>query len=152
VDGPPGRGSPEARYAKEIYDQHGYHVRGPLIMFIFYETHLLGHCRVESGVIYSAGILTYLVLGAISFTLPAQDPTTAMLAQLCGIVPTLLIVRVGLGASVQSAENTSVLDNDVYSPSRPHILGIRSDISRPYDVEKNIPCSDSYGNGKPQSF
>ncbi|KAF7341108.1 hypothetical protein MVEN_01845000 [Mycena venus] len=111
---------------------------------------------VESGVIYSAGILTYLVLGAIPFTVPAQEPTTVMLAQLCGIVPTLLIVRVGLGASVQSVENAisaaTVLDSNVHSRSRPHILGVRSDISRPYDVEKNIPCSDSYGDGKPQSF
>ncbi|KAF7341105.1 hypothetical protein MVEN_01844700 [Mycena venus] len=107
---------------------------------------------IESGVIYSAGVLTYLVLGAIPFTAPAQDPTVVMLVQLCGIVPTLLIVRVGLGASVQSEETTAVSDSDVYSRSRPHILGVRSDISRPYDVEKNIPCSDSCGNGKPQSF
>lgn len=38
-------------------------------------------CRVESGVIYSAGVLTYLILGAIPSTLVAQDPVVEMLAQ-----------------------------------------------------------------------
>ncbi|KAJ7268112.1 hypothetical protein B0H12DRAFT_1067888 [Mycena haematopus] len=111
---------------------------------------------VESGVIYSAGILTYLILGAIPFTLPAQDPTVEMLAQFVGIVPTLIIVRVGLGVSVQSRSNTSseaVWDSDVYSRSRPHILGIvRSDKSGNYDVEQNIQSSGSYGTGRAPSF
>jgi len=101
---------------------------------------------VESGVIYSAGILTYLILGAIPFTLPAQDPSVEMLAQIVGIVPTLIIVRVGLGLEVcsQSGSATSsgtVLDSNVYSRSRPHIRIFRSNSIEINDVEKNIPDS-----------
>ncbi|KAF7364062.1 hypothetical protein MSAN_01065000 [Mycena sanguinolenta] len=102
---------------------------------------------VESGVIYSAGILTWLILQAIPFTFPAADPTAVMLSQVVGIVPTLIIVRVGLGISVQSGSNVSsatLLNSDVDSRSRPHILGIvRSDKSGIYDLEQNIQSSDS---------
>jgi len=61
---------------------------------------------VESGVIYSAAVLTYLILGAIPSAEVVQNPIVEMLAQLVGIVPTLIIVRVGLGLSVQSIEST----------------------------------------------
>ncbi|KAJ6501854.1 hypothetical protein C8R45DRAFT_974524 [Mycena sanguinolenta] len=104
---------------------------------------------VESGVIYSAGILSYLILQAIPFTFPAADPTVEMLAQVVGIVPTLIIVRLGLGVSVQNRSNASsatAVDSDVYSGSRPHILGIiRSDKSGNYDLEQNVQRSESYG-------
>lgn len=101
---------------------------------------------VESGVIYSAAILTFLILGVIPFTYPAADPTVDMLAQIVGIVPTLIIVRVGLEVSVQSTQSNSsvtVLDSGVYSRSRPHILGIiRSNQCETYDVEKNMGSPD----------
>ncbi|KAJ6474149.1 hypothetical protein C8R45DRAFT_384209 [Mycena sanguinolenta] len=100
---------------------------------------------VESGVIYSAAILTFLILGVIPFTYPAADPTVDMLAQIVGIVPTLIIVRVGLEVSVQSTQSNSavaVLDS-VFSRSRPHILGIiRSNQNETYDVEKNMGPPD----------
>jgi hypothetical protein len=63
-----------------------------------------------------------------------------------GIVPTLIIVRVGLEVSVQSTQSNSsvtVLDSGVYSRSRPHILGIiRLNQSETYDAEKNTGSPD----------
>ncbi|KAJ7879056.1 hypothetical protein B0H14DRAFT_2710377 [Mycena olivaceomarginata] len=105
---------------------------------------------VESGVIYSVGLLAYLILGAIPFTLVAQDPTVEMLAQLVGIVPTLVIVRVGLGLSLQNESTvagSAVLNSDVYSRSRPRFVG-----KAPYDIEKSITSPVSYGTGRPQGF
>ncbi|KAJ7319347.1 hypothetical protein DFH08DRAFT_390918 [Mycena albidolilacea] len=105
---------------------------------------------VESGVIYSVGLLAYLILGAIPSTLVAQDPTVDMLAQLVGIVPTLVIVRVGLGLSLQSESTVSgsaVLNSDVYSRSRPRFVG-----KAPYDIEKSITSPVPYGTGRPQGF
>ncbi|KAJ7700510.1 hypothetical protein B0H17DRAFT_834120, partial [Mycena rosella] len=59
---------------------------------------------VESGVMYSAATSTYLALAVIGS--PVQNPIFQMLTQLVGIVPTLIIARVGLGASAQSVEST----------------------------------------------
>ncbi|KAJ6616334.1 hypothetical protein B0H10DRAFT_1399638 [Mycena sp. CBHHK59/15] len=118
---------------------------------------------VESGVIYSASVLTYLILGAIPSASVVQNPIVEMLAQVVGIVPTLIIVRVGLGVSVQSIESTvaaaKAMDNDACCPKKHHILGIvRPDQgmsyedkeSIPYDVEKGKPYS--YDTGRPQRF
>jgi hypothetical protein len=49
---------------------------------ISHETNRSQCRRVESGVIYSAAILTFLILGVIPFTYPAADPTVDMLAQI----------------------------------------------------------------------
>ncbi|KAJ7819307.1 hypothetical protein B0H13DRAFT_2682583 [Mycena leptocephala] len=61
---------------------------------------------VESGVLYSATVLAYLILGAIPSARIVQNPIYQMLTQIMGIAPTLIIVRVGLGVSVQSVEVT----------------------------------------------
>ncbi|KAJ7688318.1 hypothetical protein B0H14DRAFT_2653294 [Mycena olivaceomarginata] len=62
---------------------------------------------VESGVLYSATVLVFLILGAIPGTEILQSPIFQMLTQIMGIAPTLIIVRVGLGASMPSGEATA---------------------------------------------
>ncbi|KAJ7860323.1 hypothetical protein B0H13DRAFT_1901022 [Mycena leptocephala] len=113
---------------------------------------------VESGVMYSAAVSTYLILGAIPSASIVQEPVMEMLTQLVGIVPTLIIVRVGLGVSVQSVE-ASVKTATTLSDSLPHkhhILGttrpspqniVDKDPSIPYDVEKGNVSREV---GKPQ--
>ncbi|KAJ7438208.1 hypothetical protein B0H11DRAFT_2293977 [Mycena galericulata] len=128
---------------------------------------------IESGVIYSASVLVYLILGAIPSALVMQDPIVEMLAQVVGIVPTLIIVRVSIGMSVQSIEGTvaaaEALSNDTRPPKKRHILRIGRPIPmeedmRNYDCEKAAPDpsyhyakgseagSYSYGIGKPQGL
>ncbi|KAJ7605468.1 hypothetical protein DFH06DRAFT_1150563 [Mycena polygramma] len=51
---------------------------------------------VESGVLYSATVLGYLIVGAFPSTNIVQEPIYEMLTQVMGIAPTLIIVRVGL--------------------------------------------------------
>ncbi|KAJ7140925.1 hypothetical protein C8R44DRAFT_762099 [Mycena epipterygia] len=97
---------------------------------------------VESGVIYSASVLAYLILGAIPSASIVQEPIMQMLAQVVGIVPTLIIVRVGLGVSIQSTEATvkaaEEMSGDTLQSQRP--LGvIRMERGLPYDLEKDMP-------------
>ncbi|KAJ7441595.1 hypothetical protein B0H11DRAFT_2204682 [Mycena galericulata] len=134
---------------------------------------LLMQCRIESGVIYSASVLVYLILGVIPSALVMQDPIVEMLAQVVGIVPTLIIVRVSLGMSVKSIEGTvaaaEALSNDTRPPKKRHILRIGRPIPMEedmgnYDCEKAAPDpsyhyakgseagSYSYGIGKPQGL
>ncbi|KAJ6526930.1 hypothetical protein DFH09DRAFT_1285751 [Mycena vulgaris] len=85
---------------------------------------------IESGVIYSASVLTYLILGAIPGTEVVQEPLLEMLAQVVGIVPTLIIVRVGMGLSVQSVEgtaNTATMSAEARPRKRPLLAIIRPD-------------------------
>jgi hypothetical protein len=82
---------------------------------------------IESGVIYSVSVLIYLILGAIPSTVIVQDPVIEMLAQMVGIVPTLIIVRVGLGVQVQSVEASMKTATNMSEESRAqkrHILGM----------------------------
>ncbi|KAJ6469248.1 hypothetical protein C8R45DRAFT_1016475 [Mycena sanguinolenta] len=62
---------------------------------------------VESGMLYSATVLVYLILGAIPITEILCTPIFTMLTQVVGIAPTLIIVRVGLGTSVSSVNVTA---------------------------------------------
>ncbi|KAJ7154137.1 hypothetical protein C8R46DRAFT_1118781 [Mycena filopes] len=104
---------------------------------------------VESGAIYSLAVLMYLILGAIPSTVVAQQPSVEMLSQVVGIVPTLIIVRVGLGLSVQSRGNTSgdvsaaVLDSEASMRNR-HILGSVGPSGRS-DPEKGLPRPQGLG-------
>ncbi|KAJ7772832.1 hypothetical protein DFH07DRAFT_145571 [Mycena maculata] len=122
---------------------------------------------VESGVIYSASVGLYLILGAIPSAQEMQGPIVEMLAQVVGIVPTLIIVRVGLGVSIQSIEGTvstaETRSDDVRPPSRRHILKISAPLEARlnYDCEKDPRCpsyhseeetSYSYGIGRPQGL
>ncbi|KAF7368215.1 hypothetical protein MVEN_00141300 [Mycena venus] len=60
---------------------------------------------VESGMLCPATVLAYLILGAIHSAKILQPPTFQVLTQIIGIAPTLIIVRVGLGAGVLSKED-----------------------------------------------
>ncbi|KAJ7160489.1 hypothetical protein C8R46DRAFT_370216 [Mycena filopes] len=61
---------------------------------------------VESGVLYSATVLVFLILVTIAPTRISTPAIYQILAQIMGIAPTLIIVRVGLGVSVQNVEST----------------------------------------------
>ncbi|KAJ7138066.1 hypothetical protein C8R44DRAFT_766767 [Mycena epipterygia] len=112
---------------------------------------------VESGVIYSASVLTYLILGAIPSASVAQNPVVEMLGQLVGIVPTLIIVRVGLGLSVQSIESTVSAARATDTSSAPLALTsgfdiVSSDRPASYDAEKGMAPPYESGIWKPQRF
>ncbi|KAJ7466901.1 hypothetical protein FB451DRAFT_1259467 [Mycena latifolia] len=120
---------------------------------------------VESGVIYGASVLIYLILGASASIV--QEPIFEMLAQIVGIVPTLIIVRVGLGISVESIESAvkaaAIMseNEDAYPRKRPILGIIRPDKGMPYSLDtKELPSTpsdiekgrSSYGAGTPQAF
>ncbi|KAJ7453171.1 hypothetical protein FB451DRAFT_1520346 [Mycena latifolia] len=118
---------------------------------------------VESGVMYSAAVLTYLILGAIPSAEVVQNPIVEMLSQVVGIVPTLIIVRVGLGLSIQSIESAVEAARSMDSaPRSRHILGGLQSTSCQLDsvtesvgydaAEKGTRPAYSYGKGKPQAF
>ncbi|KAJ7031274.1 hypothetical protein C8F04DRAFT_1111439 [Mycena alexandri] len=107
---------------------------------------------VESGAIYSLAVLMYLVLGAIPSTVVAQQPSVEMLTQVVGIVPTLVIVRVGLGLSVQNVHSSiasaTVLDSEA-SMRNHHVLGSVGAIrSGRFDPEKGLPPIASQSSGR----
>ncbi|KAF8634299.1 hypothetical protein AX17_004251 [Amanita inopinata Kibby_2008] len=78
---------------------------------------------VESGAIYSISLLILLVLYTIKST--SQYIVYDALAQIMGIVPTLIIVRVGLGVSTQDVQ-TYNLTNQSHTPSATlHSAGYR---------------------------
>ncbi|KAJ7121740.1 hypothetical protein C8R43DRAFT_1033357 [Mycena crocata] len=116
---------------------------------------------VESGVIYSAFVLSYLIIGAVSSSGALQNLVVEMLRQVVGIVPTLIIVRVGLGVSVQNVESSvasaEALDSSTYS-GRCHVLGVEPSRSTPYDLHRERVydlekgSGYSYGIGKPQGL
>ncbi|KAJ7671203.1 hypothetical protein B0H17DRAFT_195558 [Mycena rosella] len=117
---------------------------------------------VESGVIYSASVLAYLILGAIPSASIVQEPIFEMLGQIVGIVPTLIIVRVGMGVSVQSVESTVEAASADARPRKRPILGIVLPDSKgiPYDLDKEVPSlpydvekgGPVYGVGRPWAF
>ncbi|KAJ6477036.1 hypothetical protein C8R45DRAFT_369140 [Mycena sanguinolenta] len=86
---------------------------------------------VESGALYSATVLAYLILGAIPKVSIVQEPVYEMMAQIMGIAPTLIIVRVGLGVNDPNQENTlEVKTADL------KFIDIDSDIGSQPDLEK----------------
>ncbi|KAJ7744645.1 hypothetical protein B0H16DRAFT_1857432, partial [Mycena metata] len=50
--------------------------------------------RIDSGALYSVSVLTYLIVDAIPAVAILTEPLFQMLAQVMGIAPTLIIVRV----------------------------------------------------------
>ncbi|KAF9257837.1 hypothetical protein L218DRAFT_990848 [Marasmius fiardii PR-910] len=67
------------------------------------------YCRaisiiIESGAIISASVLVMIVLYSLHFNAPY---VTDSIAQIAGIAPTLIIVRVGMGYSVESEKHPS---------------------------------------------
>ncbi|KAJ7032628.1 hypothetical protein C8F04DRAFT_1396488 [Mycena alexandri] len=99
---------------------------------------------VESGVLYSATVLAFLILVTIVPTRISTPAIYQMLAQIMGIAPTLIIVRVGLGVSVQNVEITvkaavtMTSETHVRPISPPRFKGSldKSAISVPKDVEQ----------------
>jgi len=101
---------------------------------------------VESGVLYSATVLAFLILVTVVPTRISTPAIYQMLAQIMGIAPTLIIVRVGLGVSVQNVESTvkaavtmtnlSEIHGRPVSPVRFQGSLDKSAISRPRDVEQ----------------
>ncbi|KAF7350815.1 hypothetical protein MSAN_01643100 [Mycena sanguinolenta] len=57
--------------------------------------------RIESGMLYSATVLAYLVVLSIPSASILGEPIFAMLVQIMGIPPTLIIVRAGLAVKIK---------------------------------------------------
>ncbi|KAJ7252367.1 hypothetical protein B0H12DRAFT_1233900 [Mycena haematopus] len=96
--------------------------------------------RVESGMLYSATVLAYMVVISIPSVSILGEPIFQMLVQIMGIAPTLIIVRVGLEAKGEELKATSSR-----SSQRP-LFGIHKGqlINKdmptiPADVEKGLP-------------
>jgi len=96
----------------------------------------------ESGVVYSAVVLAYLIFGAFDSTYIMQEPIWEALGQLVGIVPTLIIVRVGMGMSVQSLETSAKAASAVTaSENVTNTVRVRPPIRKavPYYRDKELP-------------
>ncbi|KAJ7824307.1 hypothetical protein B0H14DRAFT_3469437 [Mycena olivaceomarginata] len=85
---------------------------------------------VESGVLYSATVLAYLILNSIPSMHAVRNPIYQMLVQVVGIAPTLIIVRVGLGVKTLPTESTLKMADVMASDS--------SRFSQT-DLEKGLP-------------
>ncbi|KAJ6484643.1 hypothetical protein C8R45DRAFT_931093 [Mycena sanguinolenta] len=91
---------------------------------------------VESGALYSAAVLSYLILGAFPSTVIIQEP----IFQMMGIAPTLIIVRAGLGQTVNTTIK-GVEDTSNSLPSyNPPTRGSQNNLEKhmppiPWDVE-----------------
>ncbi|KAF8140851.1 hypothetical protein K438DRAFT_1785314 [Mycena galopus ATCC 62051] len=95
---------------------------------------------IESGMLYSATVLTYMIVISIPSVAILGEPIFQMLIQIMGIAPTLIIVRAGLGVKDQE------LKDCMRSQTRP-ILRMRMRQTEPgkemptipLDVEKGAP-------------
>jgi len=95
---------------------------------------------IESGMLYSATVLTYMIVISIPSVSILGEPIFQMLIQIMGIAPTLIIVRAGLGVKGQE------LKDCMRSQTRP-ILRMRMRQTEPgkemptipLDVEKGSP-------------
>ncbi|KAJ7290479.1 hypothetical protein C8J57DRAFT_1275951 [Mycena rebaudengoi] len=62
---------------------------------------------VESGMLYSATILAFLIVISFpSLSSTLEEPLLQIVTQVMGIAPTLIIVRVGLGVTVEDSPST----------------------------------------------
>ncbi|KAF7350785.1 hypothetical protein MSAN_01639700 [Mycena sanguinolenta] len=117
---------------------------------------------VESGALYSGTVLAYLILGTIPKVSIVQEPIYEMMAQIMGIAPTLIIVRVGLGVNdpnqkssieVKTADLKFIDINESDISSQPDLekgssrIELQKDVSpdaRDQDVEKGLGRSRSF--------
>ncbi|KAF7350816.1 hypothetical protein MSAN_01643300 [Mycena sanguinolenta] len=80
------------------------------------------HCHhvVESGALYSATVLAFLIMLSIPSVVIVSNPIYQMQAQVMGIAPTLIIVRAGLAVK---GEEVKLVDDSMASRER-RIFGI----------------------------
>ncbi|KAJ6497280.1 hypothetical protein C8R45DRAFT_124398 [Mycena sanguinolenta] len=95
---------------------------------------------VESGMLYSATVLAYLIVLSIPSASILAEPIFAMLVQIMGIAPTLIIVRAGLAVK---GEESKPMSDTTCSQQRPFIVKRKGQPDRnkdmpaiPADVEK----------------
>ncbi|KAJ6467737.1 hypothetical protein C8R45DRAFT_1171130 [Mycena sanguinolenta] len=104
---------------------------------------------VESGMVYSATILAYLIMiqyPSLANTL--GEPILQIVSQVMGIAPTLIIVRVGLGLSVENGQSTVKTGNTSITlrPQRHAILGTSIGSADPKEnVSVRIEMNDGLG-------
>ncbi|KAJ6478200.1 hypothetical protein C8R45DRAFT_1006760 [Mycena sanguinolenta] len=103
---------------------------------------------VESGVLYSVALLTYLIVISIPNLINTLgEPILQMLTQVMGIAPTLIIVRVGLGASVENLKSTIRTAQTIstsFSESRFTQLDFNETVPTVFpDLEKGQPDQSS---------
>ncbi|KAF7350800.1 hypothetical protein MSAN_01641600 [Mycena sanguinolenta] len=101
---------------------------------------------VESGALYSATVLAFLIISSIPSVTIVAEPIYQMQIQVMGIAPTLIIVRSGLAVKGEELKN---VDGSMASRER-RILGIsvgQPDMPAiPADVEKGPLGYDTWNN------
>ncbi|KAJ6497281.1 hypothetical protein C8R45DRAFT_124524 [Mycena sanguinolenta] len=84
---------------------------------------------LESGMLYSANVLAYIILPSIPSASIFGEPIFAMLIEIVGIAPTLIIVRAGL-----------TMKDEESKPMERRMLSRKRDIRRGHpDVNKEMP-------------
>ncbi|KAF8177549.1 hypothetical protein K438DRAFT_1292840 [Mycena galopus ATCC 62051] len=97
---------------------------------------------VESGALYSVAVTIFLVVVSAPSARGASPAALSMLQQVMGIAPTLIIVRVGMGATVESVQSTLKPSGAMSDPHRlPFTISYPRSLdtdwtSIPVDVEK----------------
>ncbi|KAJ7916943.1 hypothetical protein B0H13DRAFT_2322898 [Mycena leptocephala] len=113
---------------------------------------------VESGMVYSATILTFLIVISFPSVAPTlEEPLLQIVTQVMGIAPTLIIVRVGLGVSVEDSMSTfraATTAGIALRQQRRAMPGTTIDYA---DLKETAstgiePNKDDYGLQKPQSL
>ncbi|KAF7345941.1 hypothetical protein MVEN_01616500 [Mycena venus] len=113
---------------------------------------------VESGMVYSATILTFLVVISFPSVAPTlEEPLLQIVTQVMGIAPTLIIVRVGLGVSMEDSKGTfraTTTASIALRQQRRAMPGTSVDYA---DLKETAsagiePNQDGYGLQKPQSL
>ncbi|KAF7350820.1 hypothetical protein MSAN_01643800 [Mycena sanguinolenta] len=99
------------------------------------DSHLV-RVLVESGMLYSANVLAYMIVISIPSVFILREPIFAMLVQVMCIAPTLIIVRAGLAVKGAEPKPTS----DTTSSQQRPFFGER--IRQP-DLNKDVPALPS---------
>jgi len=114
---------------------------------------------VESGMLYSATILAFLIVISFpSLSSTLEEPVLQIVTQIMGIAPTLIIVRVGLGVTVEERLSTFETTRTTRIPLRQQRhgssrLGPSIDSADPKDDLSPgfVTRENNHGLGKPPS-
>ncbi|KAJ7271821.1 hypothetical protein C8J57DRAFT_1468041 [Mycena rebaudengoi] len=108
---------------------------------------------VESGMLYSATILAFLIVTSFpNLASTLEEPVLQIVTQVMGIAPTLIIVRVGLGVTVEGSLSTFRTPRTTSIPLRqPRHASSRFGTSiGSVDPKENLSTGFVAGFGKPR--
>ncbi|KAF8186079.1 hypothetical protein K438DRAFT_1973454 [Mycena galopus ATCC 62051] len=92
------------------------------------------YTSIESGALYSAAVLAYLIFGAIPSAAILEEPIFQMMTQVMGIAPTLIIIPVGLECQGYYADEGAPYEHPTFGLRQSNLNKYMPAI--PWDVKK----------------